>query len=724
MIENIEISNTASYATATKLDLTQSSFIYGANGSGKTTISRIIANHSKYPACQINWQNQNPLKTIVYNSDFVRENFAQSETVKGVFTLGENQVEIEKEIERLKIKINGIDKDIIQLSNTLTQKNNQLTEKEKHFLEVFWQTELKYDNDLQEVFTGLRNNKSKFKDRVKSEFQNRQNNSCTLDLDELKQKYQSIYNSSHQTFVELSLINDDLSQHEQNPILSKKIIGSQDIDIARLIQELNNSDWVKQGQFYLAKSQNQCPFCQQQINNGLPEQLERYFDRTFEQDIHNLNILIGIYESSYQSIQNHIGSLNSEFLDMQALNEKYNALFAIFEQNLNKLKSKQLQPSTNIELGITINLIQEINCIIENSNARIKEHNLIVSNIKQEKINLNSLSWDFIIQEMKSDIQEYFSQTNGINKAIENLKKQLNNKQQEKRETSALLQDLEKQITSIRPTVDAINNLLISFGFTNFSLTTTQDNRNYKIVRENGESASETLSEGEKTFITFLYFYQLLKGSHTESGINQNCVIVIDDPISSLDNDVLFIVSNLIRQLYLEMDSENTNIKQIIILTHNLYFYKEITFGKKFNHKEYPQKPSYHIVRKVNKYSSIQKYDENPLNTSYELLWKNIRDGHYCSSTIQNILRKILENYFKILGGIDLDKLSGKFIGREQALCNSLCSWINDGSHFSNDDIFVATDDETIEKYLDIFKRIFETQGHISHYKMMMKENS
>ena len=83
-----------------------------------------------------------------------------------------------------------------------------------------------------------------------------------------------------------------------------------------------------------------------------------------------------------------------------------------------------------------------------------------------------------------------------------------------------------------------------------------------------------------------------------------------------------------------------------------------------------------------------------------------------------------MENYFKILGGIDLDKLSGKFIGREQGLCNSLCSWINDGSHFSNDDIFVATDDETIEKYLDIFKRIFETQGHISHYKMMMKENS
>ena len=87
-------------------------------------------------------------------------------------------------------------------------------------------------------------------------------------------------------------------------------------------------------------------------------------------------------------------------------------------------------------------------------------------------------------------------------------------------------------------------------------------------------------------------------------------------------------------------------------------------------------------------------------------------------------MRKILENYFKILGGIDLEKLSEGFTGRDQVICNSFCSWINDGSHFSNDDVFIATDDETIEKYLDIFKRIFETQGHISHYEMMMNKDN
>lgn len=722
MIESIKISSVASYTSETNLNLSKSSFIYGANGSGKTTISRIIYDHSKYTSCQINWKNSTPIKAVVYNSDFVRDNFTQSQNIKGVFTLGENQVEIESQINILKQNIDNLDKDIIQRNNTLKQKESELENKEGHFTELFWQTEIKYGEEFKEILTGLRNSKAKFKARIISEFGARKNNISTPTLDELKQKYQSIYSSNHQTLPKLDLISFDLSEYEQSFILAKKIIGSQDVSIANLIHELNNSDWVKQGQYYLEKSHDQCPFCQQHINNNLSEQLEKYFDKTFEQDINTLDNLIQSYFNLSQQIKNHINSLNSDFLDMQSLERKYSELLSIFNKNINELEKKKSQPSIAITLKNTLNLIQDINSIIENTNQEINKHNNIVNNITQEKKNLTNLVWDFIIQEMKDDIQQYFSQTDGFKKAIESLSNQLSEKQKDKSTKTEQLGYLEKQITSIRPTVEAINKLLSSFGFSNFLLSTTQDNKNYQIIRENGEVASATLSEGEKTFITFLYFYHLIKGSHTESGINQNCIIVIDDPISSLDNEILFIVSNLIRKLYLEMDDANSNIKQIIILTHNIYFYKEITFGKKFNHTEYPQRPSYYIVRKTNGSSSVIQYDKNPINTSYELLWKNLRERQYCSSTIQNILRKILENYFKILGGIDLDKLSDKFSGKEQIICNSLCSWINDGSHFSNDDIFVATDDETIEKYLDIFKKIFETQGHIAHYEMMMNQ--
>ena len=56
-----------------------------------------------------------------------------------------------------------------------------------------------------------------------------------------------------------------------------------------------------------------------------------------------------------------------------------------------------------------------------------------------------------------------------------------------------------------------------------------------------------TLSEGEVTFITFLYFLQWIKGSQNEEDVTQDRVIVIDDPISSLDSNILFVVSSFKR---------------------------------------------------------------------------------------------------------------------------------------------------------------------------------
>lgn len=59
--------------------------------------------------------------------------------------------------------------------------------------------------------------------------------------------------------------------------------------------------------------------------------------------------------------------------------------------------------------------------------------------------------------------------------------------------------------------------------------------------------AETTLSEGEITFITFLYFLQLTKGSIDKDSISEDRILVIDDPVSSLDSNILFIVSSLLK---------------------------------------------------------------------------------------------------------------------------------------------------------------------------------
>ena len=266
---------------------------------------------------------------------------------------------------------------------------------------------------------------------------------------------------------------------------------------------------------------------------------------------------------------------------------------------------------------------------------------------------------------------------------------------------------------------------LKSYGFNNFEIVETTEKGFYQIQREDGSIAKTTLSEGEKTFITFLYYYQLTKGSIEKDEISEDRVLVIDVPISSLDSNILFIVSALIKDIINQIKLGNGNIKQLILLTHNVYFHKEVSFinGRIKECNE----TKFWILRKVNKITTLQSYDiKNPIQSSYELLWKELKEkDHNSNTTIQNTMRRIIENYFKILGKLKDDDLIMKFTSKEeQEICRSLLSWINDGSHCISDDVFIESQYATIDNYMNIFKQIFEKTDNIGHYNMMMEINN
>ncbi|MFT6583138.1 MAG: wobble nucleotide-excising tRNase, partial [Alphaproteobacteria bacterium] len=245
----------------------------------------------------------------------------------------------------------------------------------------------------------------------------------------------------------------------------------------------------------------------------------------------------------------------------------------------------------------------------------------------------------------------------------------------------------------------------------------------YKIVGHNGQDAHSTLSEGERSFLTFLYFLYELKGSTSESSLNENRIVVFDDPISSLDNEVLYIVSTLIKDVIGKISSDSP-IKQVFILTHSMYFFNEVTFGTgKRKGKKLPSK-IYWVVTKINEITSIKKYKDNPVKSSYKMLWDEFNSPDRSMLTIRNSMRRILEYYFKTIGGVGLDRLPDGFLGEEKSICRSLISWIHAGSHFTDDDYTVVSNVGTIEAQASVFKRIFENTGHIEHYNMMTDTDS
>ncbi len=392
--------------------------------------------------------------------------------------------------------------------------------------------------------------------------------------------------------------------------------------------------------------------------------------------------------------------------------------------NQQKMHDKSKEMSRSFELESTKNEIKEIRDLIDTANQQIANHSEIIKDTKNQKKNCVEQTWKFLVNEFKSDIQEYNKKYCGLEKGINNLDKEISENQEKIKKLENEIRELEKNMVSIKPIVNEINTLLKWYGFTNFGLACTEDEKSYRIQREDGQLVGETLSEGEVTFITFLYYYHLTKGSLKENDISKNKVLVIDDPISSLDSNILFIVSVLVKDLIKKTMEEKTNIKQVIILTHNTYFYKEITLLE-YDLKRYQGKYSFWIIKKDNNISKIKNYKENPIKSSYELLWQEVKqakENNISCVSLQNVMRRIIEYYFRILGGFEHNhNLSECFEDiREQQVCNSFISWFNDGSHGISDDLFAQSQDISIETYLKVFENIFKITGHEAHYKMMM----
>jgi len=439
-----------------------------------------------------------------------------------------------------------------------------------------------------------------------------------------------------------------------------------------------------------------------------------------------LDSLFQTYEFEYSrlsTILDSIVAMPSRFFEM----ERFSTAVVLFNSkclmNKQKLLDKKNEPSRIIMLESLVEILDSIINQIKEANQKINEHNTIVENLASEKKSLTNQVWRFLLEEGKSELSSYLSNKDGLNKAISEITSRIKQNDSEIFLKEQTVRSLEKTTTSIQPTIDGINGLLTQFGFTSFTLSKALSGNSYKLLRPNGSEAKTTLSEGEKSFVCFLYFYYLLKGSESESGTTTDRIVVFDDPVSSLDCDILFVVSSLIRDLFTEVKSGVGPIKQIFILTHNVYFHKEITYRKKKHDNLAKKAETFWIVRKIEQETIVTKYEENTIKTSYELLWAEVRSEQKSPLTIQNTLRRILENYYKILGGYDLDDVCNFFTGKEKLICKSLLSWVNDGSHFAQDEIFVSIDNTQIDMYLAVFRKIFEVSKHFEHYKMMMGES-
>lgn len=736
MITSIYIKNIASYDqnNAEILnDLKKINFIYGSNGSGKTTISNFLSgtDPEKFQDCDVVWSHSAPLKTLVYNKNFREDNFGDGK-IAGVFTLGKATKDEINEIDGKKSQLSELNSDIGRKKETFKKQNEQKQTEEQNYEQDRWNNVyLKYKDEFKEAFKGFIGSKKNFSQKLQEVCDFEYNKKDLLTIEAIREKAKIIFGKEPIRIEPFGFPDfDTIVKNEKDPIWQKVIIGKSDIDIAGLINQLGANDWVDEGRKYIGKT-NTCPFCQQEtITDDFREKLESFFDDSFkkkkESVCTNKQQYENLFHNQLESLKNllSVEKVNTETkLDCNLFETLLKTLESQFLENKEHINNKLEHVSNVYELRSTEFTWNEIKQCIEKANEKISEHNRIVKEFASETQKLKKDIWFFVAEESQSAHKAHGKKVDGLKKGINAIKKYITEKEIEAKSLDSEIKALNKKVTSVQPTVDEINRRLLAFGFYNFSLVPSPaaDNH-YTIQYEDGSFAHKSLSEGEITFITFLYFLQLIKGSHSESGVSDDRIVVIDDPISSLDSNILFIVSTLIKGLIKDIKENIGETKQLIVLTHNVYFHKEASFidGRTTRNNQ----TNYWIIRKVNRFSKIQAYGmDNPVESSYELLWREVQNWQNNSgTTIQNTMRRIIENYFKILGKFGDDDLINKFNTQEERdICRSLLCWINDGSHCLPDDLFVQIPDDETQRFLDVFKGIFEHTDNIGHYNMMMR---
>jgi wobble nucleotide-excising tRNase len=271
-------------------------------------------------------------------------------------------------------------------------------------------------------------------------------------------------------------------------------------------------------------------------------------------------------------------------------------------------------------------------------------------------------------------------------------------------------------------------------GFNRFHLETTDSViGGYQIVRNDGSLAVDSLSEGEKSFICFTYFWESLRGSSSSGNQPENVVAVIDDPISSLDSDTLFMVAAYVRTSAQDIESDiGANIRQLIVLTHNVQFHHEASYigtESKKGVRRY-----FRLVKQSDGNTHVIDDGEvNKIAGTYSLLWQTIVDvANRCEQgeergdniarvAVANVVRRIIEGYFTTIGSRqDYDLLKDLPIS-DRRIIDTFTIWANAGSHTITDDIYQTVDLGSTVQFLKLFRKYFDAVGHAAHFEMMIR---
>lgn len=717
MITNIELNDVASYKTKVTLGTDKKvNLIYGLNGSGKSTLSNYLydSQNLRYSKCS---NTRSDEMVLVYNQKFITDNFYEADSLNGIFGLSRKNKQAENNIaiktKQLEVINIAKEKQIILIE----EETNKISQAKTIAEEKVWEVKKTFaggDRVFEYCLENLKGNKPKLYTYLSAIPLVSEKPIKTIK--DLKKELNAI---DGDTAVKLSTLNSlslDAISKSSVQLLDEIIIGNEDSPVSRLIEKLQNSDWISTGLEYLDKIDGEeCPFCQSKtMTDQLVQQITGYFDESYQKNIEELKLI----ETEYQTLIEDFPSLDAYKVSIHAienlaqLTELHSSIAKVIEDNKKLISSKVTSPSLQLKLKDPSIEIIAFNEIVHKINKSIIEHNGKIDNLDVEKKRIKNEFWEILRYEYDSVISTFDTFQTASKKVINATTFIKDKKITEADAKKSEIIKEQKSTVNIDEAVESIKKGLEDIGITDFSIEKYKDSL-YRIVRP-GTSTNvfTTLSEGEKMIISFLYFGELFKGKLSETEVTQKKIAVIDDPVSSLSHIFVYNIARLIKNDFFLSDK----IDQVFVLTHSLYFFYELTDTNKHRRDE---NQKLFRLSKNSDGSSVQTMKYEEIQNDYHSYWSVINDDKQPPALIANCMRNIVEYFFNFVQKKDLSNVAQ--IPQLQAnKYQAFIRYINRESHSVGQNI-IDFKEFNYNDFKDAFKLLFETSGYPDHYKKMSK---
>lgn len=718
MITELNINGVASYKSKSILSPTRkTSLIYGLNGAGKSTISDFLYNQREPRFANCSVKLSQPCDFLVYNQSFLNDYFYEEDNLKGVFTLSkENKValqQIEAETKELD-KHRAAQQENSAASSANSAKLNQ--EKSKASTKI-WEIKTKYaggDRVLEYCLDGLKKTDLLFQHVLGLSLPEA---APDYTADDLKTEASSIEGEGAITHNKIPNISAGWLSIEGNSLWSKIIVGSQEGSVAEFIAKTGNFDWVKEGFQFVSndKDQQECPFCQQEtITKSFIDSISSVFDEAYKDDVNSLESMKSTYETLTSSL--NLQDISNSALASKELAEGWNIAFEALKvsvrENVLLIGNKIKSPSAAVRLTDTKAIVDVLNGLLNDLNTLIESHNDKLTNKKKTRDDIKDRLWALMRWDYDQTISAYSQSAAGIKIEASQISQDASKINKSIEASNLKISNLRKQTVNIEESIENINRGLVEIGIDGFSVI-SHGEYFYRVSRASDQgNAFHSLSEGEKTVISFLYFIELCKGQKTANAVPQTKVVVIDDPISSLSHLYVFNIGQLIKRYFIN----DKNYTQVFVLTHSLYFFYELTHTNKEKRAE--TQHLFRVIKNANGSSVISmSYEE--IQNDYQSYWSVIKDQASPPALIANCMRNIVEYFFNFVQKKDFNNvfqkpaLSGdKFV--------TFYRYMNRESHSLGQNIFdIKEFDHQVFK--DGLRLIFEESGYGEHYQAMNK---